>query len=99
MTSPLLSARDPEPMAEPEGSFFDHEERIATVEDLYALHLPRHPLMEGVWGPRERRSLEVTRHVSLPGTTSPGSGCICVFSPHRMPRTLMVREGAFVAIE
>ena len=75
------------------------ENQIATVEDLYALHLPRYPLKEGVLGPWERRSIEVTRDASVPGMASPGSGCIRVFSPHRDPRTLTVREGDCVAIE
>jgi hypothetical protein len=75
------------------------EDRTVTVEDLCALHLPRYPLTEGVVGPREQRSIDVTRNASLPGMASPGSGCIRVFSPHRIPRTLTVCEGDFVALE
>jgi hypothetical protein len=63
-------------------------ERIATVEDLYALYLPRYPLIEGVLGPREHRSIEVTRDAPVPAITLAGSGCIRVFLPHRVPRTL-----------
>jgi len=75
------------------------EDQTTTVKDLYALYLPRYPLREGVLGPREHRSIEVTGDALVPGMASPGSGCIRVFSPQRVPRTLTVREGDSVAIE
>ena len=67
--------------------------RTVTVEDLYALHTTRYPLVEGVLGPLEGKSIHVTGDGTLRGVASPGPGYIRVFSPERVSRTLTVGEG------
>ena len=75
------------------------EDRIVTVEDLEALHLPRFPLLQSVLGPWEQRSIEVTSQASFPGRTLPAYGCIRVFARGQVPRTLTVGEGEIITLE
>jgi hypothetical protein len=72
--------------------------RTVTVEDLYALHTTRHPLVDRVLGPREGQSIYVTGDGTLRGVASPGPGYIRVFSPDRVSRTLTVSEGDCVKV-
>lgn len=72
--------------------------RAVTVEDLYALHTTRYPLVECVLGPLEGQSIHVTGDGTLRGVAPPGPGYIRVFSPNRVSRTLTVGEGDCVEV-
>ncbi|HEY0793347.1 MAG TPA: hypothetical protein VGD78_19950 [Chthoniobacterales bacterium] len=73
-------------------------DRVVTVEDLCALHLPRYPLVKDVLRPSEQRPIQVTRDAPFRGPGSIGAGCIRVFYADGNSRTLTVCEGDAVEL-